>query len=127
MDAACHETAELWPKRISPGNLPGLQPYEQRSAEGMILSATTASGLGMLLLRLIEWIIEPPVIDLTLEEFGRVSAFLPPANTTVTSPGDQISSDILVLIAETTTYSMYVLRISYYLTYDMLNPILIQW
>lgn len=62
--------------------------------------------MGTLLLKLIEWIIEPEVIDLTLEE--PETAFSPPANTTFTSTDDKIPSDVIVLVAESATYSMYV-------------------
>jgi len=70
----------------------------------MVLSAGTGGQLGALLLRLIEWMVEPQIIDLTCEEFGIM--FQPPANTTVTPMGDQIPSNTLVLVAENTTYSV---------------------
>ena len=72
----------------------------------MILSAKTGEQLGDLLLKLIEWIIEPRIIDLTLEKPG--SNFQPPANTAIVSIGNQIPTDVLDLIAQDTTYSMYV-------------------
>jgi hypothetical protein len=71
----------------------------------MVLHGDTGESLGTLLLKLIEWMTEPPVIDLTLEEFDL--KFQPPAHTTVTPIGDQVPSDVLVLIAENTAYSMY--------------------
>lgn len=103
---ACQHSAEHWPTRISPGNLPTPRPYQAHSTIGVVLSAETGEQLGDLVLKLIEWMIEPPVIDLTLEEFG--SNFQPPPHTTAVPISGRMPSDVLVLIAENTTYSMYV-------------------
>lgn len=104
IDTACWDTTQLWPKRISPDHTLPPWPCEQQSAVAMVLSADTGRQLGALLLGLIEWMTEPQVIDLTLEE--SVVTFKPPANTTVSPRNNQIPSDIFVLLAEHTTYSM---------------------
>jgi len=106
LTTACHQEAEHWPKRISPSSLSTPLPCQERSSVEMILSAKTGEQLGDLLLKLIEWIIEPRVIDLTLEEPG--SSFQPPAHTNVMPVGNQMPTDVLVLIAQDTTYFMYV-------------------
>lgn len=76
----------------------------------MVLTADTGQHLGALLISLIEWIMEPPFIDLTDSADGVVTTrtFKPPANTAIGPTGDQITPNILVLVAENTTYSMYV-------------------
>lgn len=105
MDIACRNSSELWPKRISPNSLRTPEPHEQPSTVGMVLTAETGGRLATLLLKLIEWMVRPQ-IDLTCEEGEVRTTFEPPANTAITPTGNQVPSDILVLIAENTIYSM---------------------
>jgi hypothetical protein len=103
---SCLNTAELWPERISPNDKPVPKPYEKDSAVAILLSADSSEELGNLLFRLVEWMISPPTIDLTIEEFG--GRFKPPTRTILSPPSDQIPPDPLVLISDNVTYSMYV-------------------
>ena len=91
-----------WPSRVSPGYYEAPRPDSYASTPGMVLTAPTGEQLGTLLLKLVEWIIEP--IDLTSE--GSVSSFQPPPGTEITPEGHQIPSNILTLISKNTTYSM---------------------
>jgi hypothetical protein len=60
--------------------------------------------MGDLLFKFIEWNILPPTIDLTDEEVrGR---FNPPDGTTLYPAHDQISPNLLPLVAENASYSM---------------------
>lgn len=103
IDVACHDSGKLWPKRISPNNLPIPSLYGQHAPGAMMLYADAGGQLGVLLLRLIEWITEPHLIDLTADESG--TKFEPPPGTTVSPPGD-IPTNILTLVAGGTAYSM---------------------
>ena len=67
----------------------------------MVLTAPTGEQLGVLLLKLVEWIIEP--IDLTSEDSA--SVFQPLSGTAINPEGHRIPSNILTLISKNTTYS----------------------
>jgi hypothetical protein len=102
IDDACSESTKLWPGRILPNNQHIPTPYGQHAAERIILTAETGELLGKLLLKLIEWMVEPHVIDLTVEGSG--TSFKPPANTSVSPSGDKTPTDMLALVAEDTVY-----------------------
>jgi hypothetical protein len=107
MDSSCRDTANLWPKRISPLSAEHIPlPYEGTSAVEVMLSADSGASLGDLLFRFIEWNISPPPIDLTDEEVR--GTFNPPDGTTLYPAYDQLPPDLLPLVAENASYSTYV-------------------
>ena len=106
INVACQDAAGLWPNRISPNDEVIPQRYGKVSAVGILLSADSGEKLGELLFRLVEWIIAPPTIDLTLEELE--GPFIPPAGTILSPTTDEIPPGLLPLIADNTTYSMFV-------------------
>ena len=55
--------------------------------------------------RLVEWIIAPQIIDLTLKESGEI--FQPPEDTTLIPISDEIPPDPLALILNNASYSRY--------------------
>ena len=66
MDAACQEAAKLWPARISPND----QPIPETDVgpgfpNNITLTAPSCEQLGKLLLKLVERMIIPQVVDLT--------------------------------------------------------------
>jgi hypothetical protein len=107
INIACRTTAELWPKRISPNHELILPPYEKSFPIPMLLTTESGETLGTLLLNLVEWMILPPVIDLTTQRSGN-SSFQAPDGTTVSPTDNETPRDVLALIAENATYSMYV-------------------
>ena len=117
IDVACHDSAGLWPMRISTSIIPRPLGYMEQATVGMTLTADTGAQLGELLLELIEWMVQP-AIDLTADEIR--TTFQPPRHTTaIPTTGNQIPSCPLVLVAENTSYAMcvhpvaFLMRIGY--------------
>ena len=106
VDAASEDSNELWPNRISPNYRLAPWPYEKPSPVTIVMNADSSEKLGDLLCKLVEWIIEPPPIDLTVE--GPGATFEPPPGTTLMPSSDQIPPELLSLISGNASYSMYV-------------------
>jgi hypothetical protein len=104
IDVACWDTEKLWPQRISPNR--GLVPWlcEKPGGVRLVLAGETGKKLGELLCKLVEWMIAPPPIDLTLEGLG--ATFEPPPGTTLSPASSRIPSDLLALIAGGASYSV---------------------
>lgn len=102
VEIASHNSAQLWPNRISPNNEPTPRPYRPRSPVRIILSADTDEKLGDLLFRFVQWKIAPPAIDLTVDGIGEV--FAPPEDTVLSPSSEEMPPDLLFLLDA--TYSM---------------------
>lgn len=97
LDAACEETAELWPQRVSPNTqyIPWLCNHNSPAEIG--LHAETGEQLGTLLLELIEWL---------LIGHGTGDKFNPPPDTSLVTSMDKIPETLLIPVAGNTTYYM---------------------